>query len=81
MVTCDIDNGDTDMKPYELTGEKLKAYRCGFSDGNELSHYYPAGLHEATYKWGYRDGVKYGPRKGKSWTLRELQQFNNGDER
>jgi hypothetical protein len=60
------------MKPYELTGEKLKAYRRGFLDGNELHHYYPAGLHEASYKWGYRDGQKYGPRKGKPWTLKEL---------
>ena len=56
---------------YELTGKKLEAYREGFWGGNE-SNYFPGGLDEFHYDWGYEDGQKYGPRKGKPWTLREL---------
>jgi hypothetical protein len=61
---------------YELEGEELKTYRTGFNDGNE-SNYFPAcgGRLEAIYDWGYRDGKKYGDRKGKPWTLSELQKL------
>jgi hypothetical protein len=56
------------MKPYKLTGKALKIYRQGFSDGNE-SNYFPGGLDATYYDWGFRDGQKYGDRKGKPWTL------------
>lgn len=56
---------------YELEGEELQTYRTGFNDGNE-SNYHPGGLDEAIYDWGYRDGQKYGDRKGKPWSLAEL---------
>lgn len=58
-------------KPYELTGTELETYRAGFNDGND-GNYFPGGLDTATYDWGFADGKKYGPRKGKPWTLAEL---------
>ena len=63
---------------YELRGEELQAYRAGFSDGNE-SHYAPGTYNRALtkiYDWGYGDGQKYGSRKGKPWSLRELIALN-----
>lgn len=59
------------LEPYMLTGKKLEAYRAGFNDGNE-GKYFPAGMDTATYDWGHADGKKFGPRKGKPWTLAEL---------
>jgi hypothetical protein len=60
-------------RPYELTGEELKSYRTGFSDGNE-SNYFPCcgGKLLAAYDYGYNDGKKYGDRQGRPWTLKEL---------
>ncbi len=63
----------TAKKPYELKGLELRAYRTGFNDGNESS-YFPClgGKELVAYDWGYKDGQKYGDRKGKPWTLSEL---------
>lgn len=58
-------------EPYELTGEALQAYRRGWLDG-DVSNYFPCGLSAYHYDWGYKDGQKYGPRKGKPWRLGEL---------
>jgi hypothetical protein len=67
-------------KPYELEGEELKAYRAGFNDGNE-SNYFPCGFDGkilAAYEWGCRDGKKYGDRKGKPWTIKDLTGLRHG---
>jgi hypothetical protein len=60
-------------RPYELTGEELKFYRKGFSDGNQ-GDYFPCcgGKLLAAYDRGINDGKKYGDRKGRPWTLKEL---------
>lgn len=59
-------------QPYELTGKELKAYRDGFEGGNE-SNYFPCltGKLLAAYDRGYKDGQKFGDRKGKPRTLAE----------
>jgi hypothetical protein len=60
------------VEPWRLTGKALEAYRTGFWDGNE-GKYFPGGLDESHYDQGYEDGKKYGPRRGKPWTIAELQ--------
>ena len=59
------------LEAFQLPVKKLEIYRRGFHDGN-VSNYFPGGLDEAIYDWGYRDGQKYGDRKGKPWSLAEL---------
>lgn len=59
------------INPLTLDGDDLSAYRRGFHDGNE-GNYFPCMLPRGPYDAGYRDGQKYGDRKGRPWSLKEL---------
>jgi hypothetical protein len=61
----------------QWTPAERKAFNTGFWDG-DVSNYFPClpeGPELAAYDEGFEGGKKYGPRKGKPWTLPELMKL------